>query len=378
MIPALNEAKTLGGCIQKAQAAIRKLGVSGEVIVADNGSRDETAAVAQKAGARVVVVDKKGYGFALLGGFRAAAGQYLIMGDADESYRFDEIAVFYQKLAAGYDFVMGNRFRGKIEEGAMPFLHRYLGTPVLTAVMNLFFGTKIGDVNCGMRGLSAKAFKKMRLKNGGMEFATEMVVKASLTGCKIAEVPCNLYRDRRGRRPHLKTWSDGWRHLRFMLLFTPNWTYLIPGGMLLGLGLAGMPFLFARDLTNPAALTALSTKHTLSFMLVALTGCFIFQTGIIAKVFSFVRHFDHSSHVMRFIFRYFTLERGLFSGAAVILASLAVFFYLGTSYYLHLGLPRWNDAVRFDLAGFAAFFFLAGVQMIFTSFVLSLFYLKVK
>lgn len=379
VIPALNEEKTIGICIDKALRAAHSLGpkTSYEVVIADNGSTDKTVEIAQSLGARVVPIPHKGYGQALMGGFQAAQGEYLIMGDADDSYNFEEIAPFYAKLKEGNDLVMGNRFRGKIEKGAMPFLHRYLGTPVLTAIMNLFFNTGIGDTNCGMRGLTKKAFQKMRLKAGGMEFATEMVVKASLLKMKISEVPCNLYRDKRDRKPHLRTWQDGWRHLRFQLLFTPTWTFLVPGLSAFVLGMSAMFLLFLRDIFAPEAFQIVTQKHMLSAMLALLTGYQIVQLGVIAKAFTFSKHFDHSSRTMGFIKRYFNLERGIFFGAALMFLSAAVFVYLPVSLYSSF-LPRFTDLIRLDMAIFAGSLFLMGIQMVFSSFVLSLFYLKVK
>lgn len=377
VIPALNEEKTIGICIKQAFQAMKKLGIDGEVIVADNGSRDQTKKIAEKLEARVVSIPRQGYGTACLGGFRAARGKFIIMGDADDSYHFSEIGAFYDKLKEGYDLVMGNRFRGKIEQGAMPLLHRYLGTPILTAIMNLFFKTGIGDTNCGMRGLTKKSLGKMRLKNGGMEFATEMIVKASLVGLKIAEVPCNLYQDKRNRKPHLNTWLDGWRHLRFMLLFTPTWTFLVPGTFLALAGLSGMIFLTARDFFHLNIFSAIGQKHMISCMLVALSGYQIIQLGLIAKTFSFSKHFDYSSQTMLWLNRYFNLEKGLALGFTLIFAGIAIFIYLQISFYTNL-FPRLSDPIRFDIAIFTAASFLLGIQFFFSSFVLSLFYLKVK
>ncbi len=224
IFPARNEEKTIGICIAKALKALELLvGQEGEVIVADNGSSDRTGLIARGCGARVIRIEKRGYGNAVTAGLHAAKGKYLIVVDADAAYDPEEaIPPFFMKLKERYDFVIGNRFKGSIEKDAMPFLHRYLGTPVLTRVVNLFFKTRIGDVNCGMRGITREAFQKMRLRAAGMEFATEQVVKASLLKLKIAEVPCNLYKDKRGRKPHLRTWRDGWRHLRVILLLAPG------------------------------------------------------------------------------------------------------------------------------------------------------------
>ena len=379
VIPALDEEKTVAICVQKAMRSISQLGaeVEGEVVVADNGSVDRTAEVAEAMGARVVPATRKGYGNALMAGLGAARGEYLVMADADDSYDLEEAARFYHKLKEGYDFVIGNRFRGRIEKGSMPFLHRYLGTPVLGWVMNLFFRTGIGDVNCGMRGLSKEAFREMRLRAGGMEFATEMVVKASIRRLRIAEIPCNLYRDKRDGQPHLSTWRDGWRHLRFMLLFTPLWTFLIPGVLLTLLGGVGLVVLALRDVVNPEALPLITQKHMLSSMLLFLTGSYIFQLGLIARTFSYSKHFDHASVVARLLSKYFRLERGILLGGALAALGGLIFVYLGVSFYSPY-LIRFSDLIRFDMAVFAITCFLLGIQFVFTSFVLSLFYLKVK
>jgi len=379
VIPAFNEEKTIGICVTKALKALRQLRgeAAGEVVVADNGSTDATARIAEQLGARVVNVRRKGYGRALMEGFRAARGKYLIMADADDSYNFEETAPFFHKLKEGYDLVMGNRFKGKIEKGAMPFLHRYLGTPVLTGLSNLFFKTNIGDVNCGMRGLTKEAFNKMELKAGGMEFATEMIVKASLLKLKIAEIPCNLYRDKRDHSPYLNTWQDGWRHLRFMLLFTATWTFFIPGLVLVLGGLLGMFLLSLRDIFQAGFLPFITQKHMLSFLLLFLMGCQIVQLGFIAKAFSFSKRFDHANAVIRFLSKRFRLERGILCGLLLILLSILVIAYLAVSFFSSL-VPYLTDPVRLDMAIFAIAFFLLGIQLIFTSFVLSLFYIKVK
>jgi len=217
VIPCLNEAGTLPIVIEKAFKSFKRLKISGEVVISDNGSTDESTKIAQKFGARVVHCAQKGYGNALRYGFKQAKGKYLIMGDADDSYDFSHIEGFMRELRKGADMVMGTRLKGNIHRGAMPWLHRYLGTPVLTFLINIFFQTKISDCNCGMRGLTKKAFEKLQLKATGMEFASEMVIKAGIKKLKIKEIPIHFYKDKRGRRPHLKTWSDGWRHLKFIM-----------------------------------------------------------------------------------------------------------------------------------------------------------------
>ena len=236
VMPCLNEEKTLGICIEKALGCFRASGIVGEVIIADNGSTDRSCEIATELGARVVHVANKGYGSALQGGIAAAAGTYVIMGDADDSYDFSALDDFVASLREGTDLVMGNRFRGGIEPGAMPPLHRYLGNPVLSFIGRLFFPATTGDFHCGLRGFNRERILSLGLSCSGMEFASEMVVKASLAGFSIDEVPTKLHRDGRDRPPHLNSWRDGWRHLRFLLLFSPRWMFLYPGLGLLTIG----------------------------------------------------------------------------------------------------------------------------------------------
>jgi glycosyltransferase involved in cell wall biosynthesis len=237
VVPCLNEDRTLGETLKLAREAIQLSGLSGEVVVSDNGSTDRSIAIAQEGGARVVNCAQKGYGSALIEGIRGARGKYIVMGDADATYDFREAVPFVEALKGGADLVMGSRLRGNIAKGAMPFLHRWLGTPVLTFLINLFFGTRISDCNCGMRAFTRKAFDRLNLVSGGMEFASEMIVKGALYGLRIEERPCSLRRDTRGKPPHLKTWRDGWRHLRFIFLFAPNVVFALPGWFLLVAGL---------------------------------------------------------------------------------------------------------------------------------------------
>lgn len=232
LMPCLNEARTLPACIGKAKAFFERAGVRGEVLVADNGSTDGSLSVAAGCGARVIEVSVRGYGAALIAGINAAVGRYVIMGDADDSYDFERLDAIVAQLRQGQQLVMGNRFSGGIRPGAMPLLHRYLGNPVLSFIGRLFFKTPIGDFHCGLRGFDRAAIRNLDLRCEGMEFASEMVVKSSLAGLRIAEVPVMLWPDGRGRPPHLRTWRDGWRHLRFLLLFTPRWLFLYPGAFL--------------------------------------------------------------------------------------------------------------------------------------------------
>jgi len=237
VMPCLNEAETVATCVRKAVKFIADNQINGEVVLADNGSTDGSQQLATDAGARVVPVSEKGYGNALMGGVLAARGEYVIMGDADDSYDFTNLMPYVLELRKGAELVMGNRFKGEIATGAMPPLHRYLGTPVLSFIGRLFFRSKIGDFNCGLRGFRRDSVIKLGLQATGMEFATEMIVKAALANQKIAEVPTNLAKDGRSRPPHLRTWRDGWRHLRFLMLYSPRWLFFFPGLLLLILGL---------------------------------------------------------------------------------------------------------------------------------------------
>ena len=237
LMPCLNEAETLAVCIGKAKKYLEESGVNGEILIADNGSTDGSQQIARDNGARVVNVPEKGYGAALIGGCNGALGKYVIMGDADDSYDFLHLGPFVEKLREGYDLVMGNRFKGGIEPGAMPPLHRYLGNPVLSFIARLFFPCKIGDYHCGLRGYNRESILKLGLVTTGMEYASEMVVKSTLNHLKIAEVPTTLKKDGRSHAPHLRSWSDGWRHLKFLLMHSPNWLFMYSGLILFLLGL---------------------------------------------------------------------------------------------------------------------------------------------
>ena len=243
VMPCLDEARTVGRCVRKALAALDELGITGEVVVADNGSADGSPEAARMAGARVVSAERRGYGHTLQAGIAAARGRYVIMGDADDSYDFARIGPFIEHLRRGDDLVMGNRFRGGIRPRAMPWHHRYIGNPTLTGVLNLFFRSPIGDAHCGLRAVRKDTYQRLGLTSGGMEFASEMVVRACLNHLRISEVPVVLHPDGRDRQPHLRSFRDGWRHLRLLLLLCPTWLDLIPAGVLMGVGLALMVWL---------------------------------------------------------------------------------------------------------------------------------------
>src|SRR5712664_4909885 len=293
VIPCLNEVNSLAHCVDKAMGAFRNAGLSGEVVVADNGSTDGSVELAECRGARVIRVAERGYGAALRAGIAAARGPFIIMGDADDSYDFTDVPRFVEKLREGFDVVMGNRFRGGIKPGAMPPLHKYFGNPGLTALLNTLFHAHIGDGYCGMRGFTRSLYDRLDLRSEGMEFALEMVIKSTQIGARIAEIPIILWPDKRGRPPHLRSFRDGWRSLRFMLLYAPNWLFLLPGATLMAVGL----FLVFRLLPGPWSITARVTLdiHTMIFgVIFTLLGAQILAIGAFAKVFSYSERFDRS------------------------------------------------------------------------------------
>jgi glycosyltransferase involved in cell wall biosynthesis len=315
VMPCLNEAETLAACIRKAKRGLREEGVDGEVIIADNGSTDGSQSIALQEGARLVQVTARGYGNALMGGIASARGKYVIMGDADDSYDFSAIRLFVARLREGYDLVMGNRFQGGIKPGAMPFLHRYLGNPVLSAVGRLFFASPCGDFHCGLRGFSKEAISRMELQTTGMEFASEMVVKATLFRMRITEVPTTLSPDGRNRPPHLRSWRDGWRHLRFLLLYSPRWLFFNPGIVLMLAGLTVGIWLL------PGPRTVRGVTFDVATLLYSMAAVFIgFQSvlfAIFTKTFAICEGLHSRDSSLNKWYRVFTLEKGLLVGAAL-------------------------------------------------------------
>jgi hypothetical protein len=322
LMPCLNEAETLAICIRKAQSAINRHGIRGEVVIADNGSTDGSQEIARSLGARVVDVVEKGYGNALRGGIEASRGRFIIMGDADDSYDFSAIQPFVGKLREGFDLVMGNRLAGGIEPGAMPWKHRWIGNPVLTAVGRLFFHAAAGDFHCGLRGFTAEAYKRMDLRTTGMEFASEMVIKSSLKSMRIAEVPIVLHKDGRSRPPHLRSWRDGWRHLRFMLLFSPRWLFLYPGLLLLVAGLVLGGVLTLGPLTIGRAVLDIHTLLLCGF--VALLGYQLVIFAAFTKIFAITEGFHPPHTALRGLLRFSSLETGLIFGVFLSLCGLAL------------------------------------------------------
>ena len=321
VMPCLNEVETLATCIHKAQRAIAKLGLAAEIIVADNGSTDGSQMVARELGVRVVDVPRKGYGSALIGGIDAARGRFVIMGDADDSYDFGAIGLLLDRLREGNDLVMGNRFAGGIQEGAMVWSHRWVGNPALTFISRMFFRTPVGDMHCGLRGFRKDAYEKLRLRATGMEFASEMVIKASLRRMKIAEVPVTLSPDGRSRPPHLRTWRDGWRHLRFMLLFSPRWLFLYPGIALFTAGLlAGAALEIGPVKVGPFGFDI----HTLLLAgFCCLIGYQLIVFAVFTKVFAMRMGFHPPNPTYASMFRYVRLETGLVVGALMFLLGVA-------------------------------------------------------
>jgi glycosyltransferase involved in cell wall biosynthesis len=368
VMPCLNEAETLATCIRKAQQAMEAAGIGGEVIIADNGSTDGSREIAEGLGARVVRVTARGYGNALMGGIAAAAGKYIVMGDADDSYDFGHVQRFLEKLREGADLVMGNRFRGGIQRKAMPPLHKYLGNPALTRIGRLFFHSPVGDFYCGIRGFRKDAYEKMGLRTTGMEFATEMVVKATLLKLKIAEVPTTLSPDGRNRAPHLRTWRDGWRTLRFFLLYSPRWLFLYPG---LALMLAGT-FVSLWLLPSPRAVgTVIFDVHTMLYAAIAvLLGFQSIAFAVFTKFFAISEGLHPADPLLDRLFRYITLEVGLMVGTLSTFAGLAASAYAVSTWgSRNFGMLDYSQTMRIVIP--AAVFLTLGVQTIFASFFMS-------
>ncbi len=368
VIPCLNEANSVGICVSKAMEAFRAAGLRGEVVVADNGSTDGSIEIAEKLGARVVRVDQRGYGSALRAGIAVARGAFIVMGDADDSYDFSEVPRFVEKWRLGNDVVMGNRFRGEIKPGAMPWHHRYMGNPALSSLLNLFFHTGIGDSHCGMRGFTRAVYDRMDLRSAGMEFASEFVIKAAQLGAKMAEIPITLWPDKRGRPPHLRSFRDGWRHLRFMLLYAPNWLFVLPGAAFMLVGLAMVFWL----LPGPRVISPRVTLdvHTMIFgVIFTLLGAQILSIGAFAKVFSYAERFDRSGTVsLKRVLKRVTLESGLLLGGVSFLAGLAGCAWV-TWRWVASG---FGPLAEIRLVLFWAMWLFLGLQIIFASFFLSM------
>jgi glycosyltransferase involved in cell wall biosynthesis len=368
VMPCLNEAATVGVCVKKAMEALELYGIRGEVIVADNGSTDGSQQIAREMGARVVPVERRGYGSALQSGIAAARGQFVLMGDADDTYNFAQLNEFVAKLHEGYDLVMGNRFKGKILPGAMPPLHRYLGNPVLTGLGRLFFKSPVGDFHCGLRAFRKDTIERLGLRTLGMEFASEMIVKAAAFGLRVTEIPTTLAPDRRDRPPHLRTWRDGWRHLRFLLLYSPRWLFLYPGMALFALGILVNAVL----LPGPRSIgNVVFDVHTLLFGAMAiLIG---FQSVVFAtftKIFAISEGLLPEDPRLTRMFRYITLEVGIILGILLILAGAGAWI-LGLEYWRirEFGPLDPEKTLRIVIPGVVCF--TLGFQIVLSSFFLS-------
>ena len=373
LMPCLNEAETLAICIRQAAQAIRDANLAGEVLVADNGSTDGSQAIALVEGARVVNVPTRGYGAALIAGIEAARGKYVMMADADASYHFEHLPRFLPPLDQGYDLVMGNRFAGVIEPGAMPPLHRYLGNPVLSAAGRIFFRIPVGDFHCGLRAFRRDRILALNLRTTGMEFASEMVVKASLAGLRITQVPTTLSPDGRSRPPHLRSWRDGWRHLRFLLLYSPRWLFLYPGACVFAVGFVLSLLLLPGPLPiHIGGATHTLDVDTLTYALgLVLIGAHITVFAVSAKVFATQEGFLPRDPSFERLFQYLTLETGLLFGCLLLLIGAGIFGYaLFLWHAAGFGNLSPTRMLRLTLPSAAAI--MLGVEVIFASFFLSL------
>lgn len=370
VMPCLNEAKTVGHCVEKALECIKRNGIMGEIVVADNGSTDGSVEIAESAGARVVHVKDKGYGAALSGGISAARGEYIIMGDADDSYNFAEIMPFVLRLREGYDLVMGCRLPsggGSIMPGAMPWKNRWIGNPTLSWLGRLFFRVPVSDFHCGLRGFRRDSFERMDLHTTGMEFASEMVVKASLLRMKMSEVPITLYKDGRGRPPHLRPWRDGWRHLRFMLIYSPKWLFLLPGFFFFFSGLA----LFCAILPGPLTVGSVhfDTNTLIVSAMSAILGFQLISFYVFTRVFAMAEGLMPDNVGMKKAFSFNTLEVGVFLGAVMSIAGFG-FLVRALTVWSKVGYGplSYPDSLRQVVP--AVTLLILGVQMIFSFFFL--------
>lgn len=375
VLPCLNEELTVGVCVAKAVKFLKDQKIKGEVIVADNGSKDGSVEIAKSEGARVLHVEQKGYGSALRGGFDAARGKFIIMADSDDSYDLVNLMPFVNKLREGFDLVMGNRFKGGIKKGAMPWHHQYIGNPILSFLGKLFFKTPANDFHCGLRGFTKDAIEKMNLQTTGMELASEIVIKASIMQMNVCEVPTTLSPDGRDRPPHLRSFQDGWRHLRFLLIYSPRWLFLYPGFVLLILGgLASLSLFFGPITTE----IRLFDFH--SFIITGtatMLGLSMLSFAIITRVFTYNAGLLPTQPRMFNLFKYFSLESGLSIGSLlIIIGIIAMIRAIKLSYspgFVSIGFP---ESIRLVYGSSLAI--LTGGQIIFTSFVLSILGLRIS
>jgi glycosyltransferase involved in cell wall biosynthesis len=376
LMPCLNEAETVGACVKKALRSIDELGLKGEVLVADNGSTDGSIQIAENLGARVVRIEERGYGSALRGGIEAARGAWIIMGDADDSYDFSRLGPFVEKFKEGYELVMGCRMPrggGTIMPGAMPWKNRYVGNPALSFLGRMFFKCPAADFHCGLRGFTREAFQKMGLRTTGMEFASEMVIKATLKQMKIAEIPITLHKDGRLRPPHLKPWRDGWRHLRFMLLYSPRWLFLMPGLVLSLLGLLASGILAVTPVKIGGVMFDAGTMVVAC--MTTIIGVELMAFAFFTKTFAITEGLLPEDSRFSRLFRYFNLERGVILGLAILVMGGALvlrgFWIWGQVSY---GSLSYSENMRRLIP--ATTLIVIGIQTIFSSFFMSVLGLK--
>lgn len=368
VMPCLNEAETLEQCILEAQQAIACQGVLGEVIVADNGSTDGSQEIAVRCGARVVAISQRGYGCDLRGGIEQASGKFVIIADSDASYDFGAMPEFLTKLQEGYDLVMGNRFIGRIDAGAMPWKHRYIGNPVLSGLGRILFGCPVRDLHCGIRAFRRDRILELRLLSEGMEFASEMIVKATLRGLKMAEIPVVLRKDGRSHPPHLRSWRDGWRHLRFMLWYAPRWLYRLPAAIFVSFG--GI-LLLSITLHGPIqiGIITFSVNTALISAMLVLVGNQIMLMGMVAdRLGSMLKLWNEEPSITK-VFHHWILEWGAALGLALILAGVAGILY-ATTYWLRTGMGALQPGVTLSQVIPACTLTMVGIQSIFASFLL--------
>jgi glycosyltransferase involved in cell wall biosynthesis len=370
LMPCLNEAETLAVCVRKARAAIEATGLPGEVLIADNGSADGSQAIAVSEGARVLPVARRGYGAALLAGIAGARGRYILMADADDSYDFGHLPRFLESLDAGNELVMGNRFKGGIFPDAMPPLHRFLGNPVLSFIGRLFFHISAGDFHCGIRAFRKDSIQSLRLQTTGMEFASEMVVKAALMNLRIAEVPTTLKPDGRSRAPHLRTWRDGWRHLRFLLMYSPRWLFFYPGAMLALLGAAATGWLLpAERHIGHLSFDVDSLTYAIGLLLI---GVHIMVFAVAAKLFGTRQGFLPPTPAFERAIRLFRVESGIVLGAILMTLGLGLGIWAVAQWHAAgFGALSPTRMLRVTLPSAASI--MLGVEVIFSSFLLGLF-----
>lgn len=374
-MPCLNEAETLGLCIGRARKLLDDNGIDGEILVSDNGSTDGSREIARGLGARVIECPIRGYGAALQCGIENARGEFVLMGDSDDSYHFDEAFAMIRKLREGYDVCMGTRLKGSIMPGAMPALNRYLGNPLLTTVGRIFFSIKVSDFHCGMRAFRRDRIIGLNLVTTGMEWASEMIIKAQMAGLRITEVPVTLHKDGRSRPPHLKRWRDGWRHLRFMLLHSPMWLFIIPGILMFSLGLAGGIMLLHGALRIGDI--GLDIHSLLVMSILVILGIQTFFAGVFAKMYSHITGIlPYSERFQNFI-RHFTLERLLVVSLALGIIGVSGFLYTFWKWY-QVGFAALDYQVTMRYLTPSLTLIAVSVQGIFNGFMLSLLFLKTK